>query len=82
VTVCVLLSKVYWPVFLWIVSWAYQTLCLYVCIHICVSTVGWEDVNVHFLCGADLLESFSTPGLWAEEDVSIKQTYSSGGRWG
>lgn len=22
------------------------------------------------LCGADLLESFGTPGLWADEDVS------------
>ena len=23
------------------------------------------------LCGADLLESFGTPGLWADEDVSL-----------
>ena len=34
-------------------------------------TAGWEDVNVRFLCGADLLESFSVPGLWAEKDVSV-----------
>ena len=32
-------------------------------------TAGWEDVTVHFLCGADLLESFSVPGLWEDEDV-------------
>ncbi|XP_065883369.1 hexokinase-2-like isoform X2 [Dysidea avara] len=30
---------------------------------------GWEDVNVRFLCGADLLESFSVPNLWKEEDI-------------
>lgn len=29
-------------------------------------------VVVKLLCGADLLESFGTPGLWADEDVSIK----------
>lgn len=28
-------------------------------------------VTVKLLCGADLLESFATPGLWADEDVSI-----------
>jgi hypothetical protein len=27
-------------------------------------------VTVKLLCGADLLESFATPGLWSEEDVS------------
>lgn len=30
------------------------------------------NVQVKLLCGADLLESFSTPGLWAPEDVGIK----------
>lgn len=29
-------------------------------------------VVVKLLCGADLLESFGTPGLWADEDVSIE----------
>lgn len=28
-----------------------------------------ELVSVKLLCGADLLESFGTPGLWADEDV-------------
>ena len=27
-------------------------------------------LKVKLLCGADLLESFATPGLWTEEDVS------------
>lgn len=27
-------------------------------------------VQVKLLCGADLLESFATPQLWADEDVS------------
>lgn len=27
---------------------------------------------VKLLCGADLLESFATPGLWSDEDVSGK----------
>jgi hypothetical protein len=27
-------------------------------------------VQVKLLCGADLLESFGTPGLWADDDVS------------
>jgi hypothetical protein len=27
-------------------------------------------VQVKLLCGADLLESFAVPGLWAEDDVS------------
>lgn len=26
-------------------------------------------VQIKLLCGADLLESFATPGLWADEDV-------------
>lgn len=29
------------------------------------------DVQVKLLCGADLLESFSVPGLWKDEDVRI-----------
>lgn len=29
-----------------------------------------EPVQVKLLCGADLLESFATPGLWEQEDVS------------
>ncbi|KAK9886112.1 hypothetical protein WA026_014899 [Henosepilachna vigintioctopunctata] len=28
-----------------------------------------ESVVVKLLCGADLLESFGTPGLWADEDI-------------
>ena len=28
--------------------------------------------RVLFICGGDLLESFSVPGLWLEEDVMIK----------
>jgi nicotinamide mononucleotide adenylyltransferase len=27
-------------------------------------------IQIKLLCGGDLLESFATPGLWAEEDVS------------
>ncbi|KAH9633272.1 hypothetical protein HF086_000871 [Spodoptera exigua] len=27
-----------------------------------------EGVTVKLLCGADLLESFATPGLWSDED--------------
>lgn len=27
-------------------------------------------VQVKLLCGADLLQSFGVPGLWAEDDVS------------
>lgn len=27
-------------------------------------------IQLKLLCGADLLESFSVPGLWADEDVS------------
>lgn len=32
---------------------------------------GDEDVRVKLLCGADLLDSFATPNLWADEDVSF-----------
>lgn len=35
------------------------------------STTEQTPIQVKLLCGADLLESFGTPGLWAEEDVSI-----------
>ncbi|KAF7268864.1 hypothetical protein GWI33_018060 [Rhynchophorus ferrugineus] len=28
-----------------------------------------KSVTVKLLCGADLLESFGTPGLWADEDI-------------
>ncbi|XP_012551669.1 nicotinamide/nicotinic acid mononucleotide adenylyltransferase 3 isoform X2 [Bombyx mandarina] len=28
-----------------------------------------ERVTVKLLCGADLLESFATPGLWSDEDI-------------
>ncbi|XP_050675062.1 nicotinamide/nicotinic acid mononucleotide adenylyltransferase 1 isoform X2 [Leptidea sinapis] len=28
-----------------------------------------DDVTVKLLCGADLLESFATPGLWSDEDL-------------
>lgn len=30
-----------------------------------------DKVTVKLLCGADLLESFATPGLWSDEDVSL-----------
>lgn len=30
-----------------------------------------RQVTVKLLCGADLLESFATPGLWSDEDVSF-----------
>lgn len=30
---------------------------------------GGEHVQLKLLCGADLLESFATPGLWSEDDV-------------
>lgn len=29
------------------------------------------NVQVKLLCGADLLESFAVPGLWAQEDVTF-----------
>lgn len=28
------------------------------------------NIQVKLLCGADLLESFAVPGLWAQEDVT------------
>jgi nicotinamide mononucleotide adenylyltransferase len=31
-----------------------------------------DPVQLKLLCGADLLESFATPGLWDKEDVSNK----------
>lgn len=30
-----------------------------------------EKVVVKLLCGADVIQSFNTPGLWLDEDVSI-----------
>ncbi|KAM3959845.1 nicotinamide mononucleotide adenylyltransferase isoform 1-T1 [Aphomia sociella] len=30
-----------------------------------------DRVTVKLLCGADLLESFATPGLWSEEDLEM-----------
>nr|ACO15603.1 Nicotinamide mononucleotide adenylyltransferase 1 [Caligus clemensi] len=30
-----------------------------------------ESFRILFLCGADLLESFSVPGLWLEEDIEV-----------
>lgn len=33
-----------------------------------IYNIGGETVKL--LCGADLLESFATPGLWDREDVS------------
>jgi nicotinamide mononucleotide adenylyltransferase len=29
-----------------------------------------DPVQIKLLCGADLLESFATPGLWDSDDVS------------
>ncbi|CAH2234740.1 jg20966 [Pararge aegeria aegeria] len=29
-----------------------------------------DTVTVKLLCGADLLESFATPGLWSDEDIA------------
>lgn len=29
-----------------------------------------DPVQIKLLCGADLLESFATPGLWDNDDVS------------
>jgi len=28
-----------------------------------------QNVQVIFVCGSDLLDSFNTPGLWADEDI-------------
>lgn len=30
-----------------------------------------EPICIKLLCGADLLESFGTPGLWSDEDVNF-----------
>ena len=30
-----------------------------------------DNVHLKFLCGADLVESFATPGLWSTEDVRM-----------
>jgi nicotinamide mononucleotide adenylyltransferase len=30
-----------------------------------------EKIQIKLLCGADLLQSFSVPGLWADEDVRL-----------
>jgi len=37
------------------------------------TNLNWENshpVQLKLLCGADLLESFGTPGLWKEEDIA------------
>lgn len=34
-----------------------------------------DNVTIKLLCGADLLESFATPGLWQHEDVSSFNSY-------
>ena len=31
------------------------------------------QAKVKLLCGADLLESFATPGLWAPQDVRLHE---------
>lgn len=36
-----------------------------------VNTDCSGPVQVKLLCGGDLLESFGTPGLWADEDVGF-----------
>lgn len=44
------------------------------------NSYSYEKIQLKLLCGADLLESFATPGLWAQEDVSIQRflnTYSN-----
>ena len=33
-------------------------------------------LQVKLLCGADMLESFSVPGLWKDDDVSISFFFS------
>ncbi len=37
----------------------------------CTNNMNLQPVQVKLLCGADLLESFSVPGLWKEEDVRL-----------
>ena len=34
-----------------------------------VLRAGCDEVGLKLICGADLLETFSVPGLWAESDV-------------
>ncbi|CAB4059128.1 NMNAT [Lepeophtheirus salmonis] len=36
-----------------------------------------EPFQILFLCGADLLESFSVPGLWLDDDVEVIFIYNS-----
>ena len=36
-----------------------------------VSKEDLKDVKIYFICGADLLESFNIPDLWADEDVNV-----------
>lgn len=36
-----------------------------------VSSESEGQSKVKLLCGADLLESFATPGLWAPQDVCL-----------
>lgn len=31
---------------------------------------GHGRISCKLVCGADVLETFNTPGLWADEDVS------------
>lgn len=33
-----------------------------------------DPISVKLLCGADLLESFGTPGLWLDDDVNSQKT--------
>ncbi|KAK3095433.1 hypothetical protein FSP39_014653 [Pinctada imbricata] len=33
------------------------------------TALSQSDINLRLLCGADLLESFGTPGLWKDEDI-------------
>lgn len=35
-----------------------------------------DPVQIKLLCGADLLESFATPGLWDIDDVRDKNNFS------
>lgn len=34
-----------------------------------------DGVQLKLLCGADLLESFAVPGLWADKDVCTNSIY-------
>lgn len=36
-----------------------------------------DKVMVKLVCGGDLLESFSVPGLWLDEDVSMRVIYQN-----